>query len=201
MSFPENLRTLRLTRDLTQPALAEKVGIEQSYLSKLENGRSKPSEDVLVRLAQALEVKAEALHNSDEIEEQSRRRQRLLQTAGAALALIVVFFIGRATAIYPLSLGQVINGAGAAENTTQEILKLAPAGIQVIMISQNGRGGGHISISGNASGETAVDAYIDAIRKRFGGTFINIMISPNTGPSGVHDFSLQYDSGSVPMGR
>ena len=43
MSFQENLRTLRLARGLTQPLLAEKADIEQSYLSKLENGRSKPS--------------------------------------------------------------------------------------------------------------------------------------------------------------
>ena len=33
MPFHENLRTLRLARGLTQPLLAVKAGIEQSYLS------------------------------------------------------------------------------------------------------------------------------------------------------------------------
>lgn len=201
MSFHENLRTLRLARGQTQPALAEKAGIEQSYLSKLENGRSRPSEDVLTRLAQALEVKVEALQNGDEIEERTRRWQWGLKAAGLALVLIVAFFIGRATAVYPLSMGQIITGAGAAETTTQEILKLAPSGIRVIMINQNGHGGGHISISGNASGEPAVDAYIDAIRKRFGGSFIAIMISPNAGPGGMRDFSLQYVMDTAPLGH
>ena len=111
MSFNENLRTLRLARGLTQPALAEKAGIEQSYLSKLENGRSRPSEDVLTRIAQALDVKTEALtQNGDETEERHHRWRLGLTAACTALCLVVAFFMGRATAVYPLTLGQVISG-------------------------------------------------------------------------------------------
>src|SRR5262249_42306739 len=127
MPFHENLRTLRLARGLTQPMLAEKAGIEQCYLSKLENGRSKPSEDVLTRIAQALEVKPEALtQNGDEADERSRRWKRLGLTAAAAAVLAVTFMAGRATAVYPLSFGQVINGAGAPPNTPHAIPGMPP---------------------------------------------------------------------------
>ena len=106
MSFEENLRTLRLARGLTQPVLADKAGIEQSYLSKLENGRSKPSEEVLERLAEALEVTPEALQqNGDETEERRRRWTRVGFSAAAAMALVTMFLLGRATAVYPLSFG------------------------------------------------------------------------------------------------
>jgi len=191
MPFHENLRTLRLTRGLTQPALAEKAGIEQSYLSKLENGRSRPSEDVLGRLAQALEVKQEALQNGDETEERTRRWQRGLQVVGLTLALIVTFVIGRATAVYPLSLGQVMHGASAGDDLTQQIMKLAPPGVEVIMLSRNGPAGSHVDISGAAADASLVDAYMDAVRKRFGGSFMVIHVSPHV-TGRPQDFSLDY---------
>ncbi len=50
MNFGEKLRQLRNDKDLTQPELAEAMGIEQSYLSKLENDKSLPSNDVLNRI-------------------------------------------------------------------------------------------------------------------------------------------------------
>ena len=50
MDFDEKLRQLRNDRDLTQPEAAEAMGIEQSYLSKLENDKSLPSNDVLNRI-------------------------------------------------------------------------------------------------------------------------------------------------------
>jgi len=50
MKFGEKLRLLRQDKELTQPELADAMGIEQSYLSKLENGKSLPSNDVLNRI-------------------------------------------------------------------------------------------------------------------------------------------------------
>lgn len=50
MNLGEKLRQYRHERNLTQPELAEAMGIEQSYLSKLENGKSLPSNDVLNRI-------------------------------------------------------------------------------------------------------------------------------------------------------
>lgn len=53
MKFGEYLKQRREERDWTQPEAAARAEIEQSYLSKLETGRSYPSEDVFSRLVQA----------------------------------------------------------------------------------------------------------------------------------------------------
>ncbi len=50
MNFGNKLKQLRHAKKLGQPELAEAMGIEQSYLSKLENNKSLPSNDVLNRI-------------------------------------------------------------------------------------------------------------------------------------------------------
>jgi transcriptional regulator with XRE-family HTH domain len=192
MSFNENLRTLRLARGLTQPALAEKAGIEQSYLSKLENGRSKPSEDVLSRLAQALDVKSEALtQNGDEAEERRRRWRHGLAVAGFALSLVVVFLLGRATAVYPLSFWQVIHGARADDNLVLTVRELAPQGVEVITVTGNGDQT-RLNVSGNTTGYAALDTYMQAIKHRFGGGFSYITLEPERADKS-HHFDVQYN--------
>ena len=196
MPFHENLRTLRLARGLTQPLLAEKAGIEQSYLSKLENGRSKPSEDVLARLAQALDVKPETLtQNGDETEERSRRWQRIGLSAAAVVMLTATFLAGRATAVYPLSLGQVIKGAQADENLVLGVRELAPKGVEVINVASNGPDGRHLNISGQATGYASLDAYMKDIKGKFGGTFWEIQLDPQdpAHPTNPRHFNLIYD--------
>ena len=55
MAFPDLLRELRRTARLSQRALAERVGIDFTYLSKIENGRVEPpSEGVLQKIAKEL---------------------------------------------------------------------------------------------------------------------------------------------------
>ena len=56
MRFGEHLKQQRQARDLTQPELAELIGIEQSYLSKLENEKSLPSAEILESILEALKV-------------------------------------------------------------------------------------------------------------------------------------------------
>jgi transcriptional regulator with XRE-family HTH domain len=56
MTLGETIRLLRNQLELTQPELAEKAGIEQSYLSKLENDKGTPSFDIITRIAQALNL-------------------------------------------------------------------------------------------------------------------------------------------------
>ena len=52
MEFPDRLRELRRAARLSQRALAERVEIDFTYLSKIENGRVEPpSESVLKRIA------------------------------------------------------------------------------------------------------------------------------------------------------
>lgn len=56
MRFGEKIKSVRQHKGMTQPELAEAVGIEQSYLSKLENGKSIPSEDLFERLLEVLGI-------------------------------------------------------------------------------------------------------------------------------------------------
>lgn len=53
MKFGDYLRQMREKNGWTQPEAAAKASIEQSYLSKLETGKSYPSEDIFTRLATA----------------------------------------------------------------------------------------------------------------------------------------------------
>lgn len=56
MSFGKQIKKFRAQRDMSQPQLAELIGIEQSYLSKLENDKSVPSSDIFKALLNALEL-------------------------------------------------------------------------------------------------------------------------------------------------
>ncbi|HEY1773824.1 MAG TPA: helix-turn-helix transcriptional regulator [Gammaproteobacteria bacterium] len=198
MPFHENLRTLRLARGLTQPMLAEKAGIEQSYLSKLENGRSKPSDDVLARLAQALEVKGETLaQDGDDAEERSQRWKRWGLGAAAAALLAVTFFVGRATAIYPLSFGEVIEGAHADQNLVLAVRELAPKGIDVINVASGGHAGSHLAVTGTTPDYATLDAYMGTIKTKFGGSFSVIQLNPADAGQ-LHHFDFSYEAPDAP---
>ncbi len=56
MNFGDRLRQLRTQRNLTQPQLAQAIGIEQSYLSKLENDKSVPGADIFQAILRALKL-------------------------------------------------------------------------------------------------------------------------------------------------
>lgn len=56
MTLGEYIKDTRAKMQLSQPQLAEQIGIEQSYLSKLENDKSLPSNEVFRRLLSALNV-------------------------------------------------------------------------------------------------------------------------------------------------
>ncbi|PWF42037.1 helix-turn-helix domain-containing protein [Massilia glaciei] len=59
MNFGEKLKHIRTEKNLTQPQFAEVIGIEQSYLSKLENDKSQPSSDMFSAIVKALEIDPE----------------------------------------------------------------------------------------------------------------------------------------------
>ena len=61
-SFGKRIQELRRERRFTQRGLADRVGIDFTYLSKLENGRGEPpSEATVRRLATELEANPEEL--------------------------------------------------------------------------------------------------------------------------------------------
>ena len=61
MNFGEKIKQLRQLRNWSQPELADAIGIEQSYLSKLENDKSAPSPDMLNRILEAFDIDVETL--------------------------------------------------------------------------------------------------------------------------------------------
>jgi transcriptional regulator with XRE-family HTH domain len=56
MKFGDYIRQKREAHGWTQPEAAAKMDIEQSYLSKLETGKSYPSEDIFTRLVEAYDI-------------------------------------------------------------------------------------------------------------------------------------------------
>lgn len=66
MKFGDKLKHIRTEKKLTQPQLSAIIGIEQSYLSKLENDKSQPSADMFSNIIKALELPpADFLHGID----------------------------------------------------------------------------------------------------------------------------------------
>lgn len=56
MTLGEQIRILRNAKGLSQPELANLAQIEQSYLSKLENDKSLPSNDIFRQLLNGLSL-------------------------------------------------------------------------------------------------------------------------------------------------
>lgn len=56
MTLGEQLKKLRQERELSQPELSALVGIEQSYLSKLENDKSVPSNEIFQKILTSLSL-------------------------------------------------------------------------------------------------------------------------------------------------
>jgi transcriptional regulator with XRE-family HTH domain len=66
MTLGEHIRILRNAKGLSQPELANLAQIEQSYLSKLENDKSLPSNDIFRQLLSGLSLSlADFLQNLD----------------------------------------------------------------------------------------------------------------------------------------
>ena len=64
MEFGQRLRNLRKQKNLSQRDLAARVGIDFTYLSKIEGGRlDPPSEVIIQRIAQVLEADEDELIN------------------------------------------------------------------------------------------------------------------------------------------
>jgi len=61
-SFGQALRDLRRAKGVTQRGLAEKVGVDFSYISKIENDRlPPPAADTIVKMCEAIETQPDTL--------------------------------------------------------------------------------------------------------------------------------------------
>jgi transcriptional regulator with XRE-family HTH domain len=61
VNFPEHLALLRKDKGLTQPLLAEKIGVHVAQVRRYEAGTSQPTLDVIRNMAVALGVSADEL--------------------------------------------------------------------------------------------------------------------------------------------
>ena len=61
VNFPEHLAQLRKDKGLTQPQLAEQIGVHVAQVRRYEAGTSQPTLDVIRSLAVALGISADEL--------------------------------------------------------------------------------------------------------------------------------------------
>jgi transcriptional regulator with XRE-family HTH domain len=61
VNFPEHLALLRKEKGLTQPQLAEKIGVHVAQVRRYEAGTSQPTLDVIRAIAVALGISADEL--------------------------------------------------------------------------------------------------------------------------------------------
>ncbi|MCH8500984.1 MAG: helix-turn-helix domain-containing protein [Aliidiomarina sp.] len=122
-SLGSYLKSRRQQLKLSQPELADKVGIEQSFLSKLENEHSLPSTDTFRRWLNALDLTVDnivhalpsayvtsKLRQISDIDQFLVRQQqhtfasrsRLLTWSAIALSLsLPIFYVGYSASVFP----------------------------------------------------------------------------------------------------
>lgn len=67
MNIGENVRNLRRSRKLTQPALAKLAKVSQSTISDLENGKKGVSAEILQQISKALNTTLDSLFNGGDL--------------------------------------------------------------------------------------------------------------------------------------
>ncbi len=84
MRFGEYIRGLREKNGWTQPEAAARISVEQSYLSKLETGKSYPSEDVFTKLMSVYSIDISKM-NSDLFSEEIEKLREIADVRSALL--------------------------------------------------------------------------------------------------------------------
>lgn len=122
MTLGEKLKLLRQEKGLSQPELAEQAGIEQSYLSKLENDKSLPSNEMFRKILTAFQISIADFLNDELVQkdlqrlkqipdveqfltQQShnqfiKRRNFLLLASMSIVVAVTLFFIGYSKLIF-----------------------------------------------------------------------------------------------------
>jgi len=78
MQFGEYIKSQRNEQGLTQPQAADLIGIEQSYLSKLENNKAVPSAEIFEKLQSAFNFTMADLHSQIDSEDLKRLEEIVL---------------------------------------------------------------------------------------------------------------------------
>lgn len=122
MTLGEQLKKIRADKGLSQPELAELAGIEQSYLSKLENDKSLPSNEVFRKLLNAFSLSVaellaplethyiknnllvisdiEQLYQQASTKQLNQQRKLLYMASSLIVLAITFFYIGYAKQVF-----------------------------------------------------------------------------------------------------
>ncbi len=57
----ENLKKIRTKKNITQTELAKRIGVDKSFISNIESGKTNPTLSTITSLAQALSVSTNEL--------------------------------------------------------------------------------------------------------------------------------------------
>lgn len=149
MTIHENLRKLRLERNLTQEQAAQRLGVTRQALSGYELGRTRPDIDTLMRLSDIYEVPLDTILYGGAQEEKTARRWRIAALAAAAvlglLTLTSSALLWCANYFFPVFTGQLTQAdmtlvsthfklTAAWETVDGIILAFSPLGFLVLLI-------------------------------------------------------------------
>lgn len=84
----KELRQIRLERKWTQGKAAQEIGIQQSYLSKLENDQAIASEDILLKICQAYNCNMRDIALSRTADNHSYTRSNILLYSSLSVLLL-----------------------------------------------------------------------------------------------------------------
>jgi len=59
--FGKRLKEIRKSNNMSQAMLAEKLGVDEKYISRLETGTSTPSFSMIVKLSDTFKIETESL--------------------------------------------------------------------------------------------------------------------------------------------
>ena len=68
MRFEERLTALRKQHRLSQDALASKIGVHQNVIGRYERGEAKPTIEVAIKMAEALDVSIDYLVGREDVQ-------------------------------------------------------------------------------------------------------------------------------------
>jgi len=120
MDLAEKLLQLRKQRGWTQALAAKNIDIQQSYLSKIENGHFTPSSDVIIKFCSAYDVKEEELLPSPAYVVLTKKTFKLkLLIAMFFTMAISLLLVGQLALIYPQTYYnyKVIPSTSLSENS------------------------------------------------------------------------------------
>lgn len=90
----KNIKSIRLSRKMTQEALAEALFVTRQTVSNYENGKSRPDLDMLLKIAEVLSTDVNAVIYGPAVPQSKKDRYKwLLISSGLLLAIAALYVI------------------------------------------------------------------------------------------------------------